>query len=116
MSIMNQPKINNNLTFIDLFSGAGGLLRGFIDAGFEASFSVEMWEPAIETHNKNYPLVPLLNADIRTISNDELIKYPNAIHQPIKCCFATSSWASSQRRIKKTGMIRIMMCMNKLAP
>lgn len=79
MSIMNQPKINNNLTFIDLFSGAGGLLRGFIDAGFEASFSVEMWEPAIETHNKNYPFVPLLNADIRTISNDELIKYKNKI-------------------------------------
>ena len=54
MRIMNQPKKNNGLTFIDLFSGAGGLLRGFIDASFVPSFSVEMWEPAIETHNKNY--------------------------------------------------------------
>ena len=72
---MNQQMIKNNLTFIDLFSGAGGLLRGFIDAGFEASFSVEMWEPAVETHKKNYPFVPLINADIRTISNDDLIEY-----------------------------------------
>lgn len=79
MFIMNQPKMKNNLTFIDLFSGAGGLLRGFIDAGFEPAFSVEMWEPAIETHNKNYPFVPLMNADIRTISNDDLTKYRNKI-------------------------------------
>lgn len=71
MRIMNQQKAKNELTFIDLFSGAGGLLRGFIDAGFEPSFSVEMWEPAIETHNKNYPFVPLINADIRTISNND---------------------------------------------
>ena len=76
---MNQPKKNNGLTFIDLFSGAGGLLRGFIDAGFVPSFSVEMWEPAIETHNKNYPFVPLINADIRTISNDALTKYKDKI-------------------------------------
>lgn len=79
MRIMNQPKMKNDLTFIDLFSGAGGLLRGFIDAGFEPSFSVEMWEPAIETHNKNYPFVPLVNADIRTIKNDELTKYTDKI-------------------------------------
>ena len=79
MFIMNQPKMKNNLTFIDLFSGAGGLLRGFMDAGFEPAFSVEMWEPAIETHNKNYPFVPLMNADIRTISNDDLTKYRNKI-------------------------------------
>ena len=79
MRIMNQPKKNNGLTFIDLFSGAGGLLRGFIDASFVPSFSVEMWEPAIETHNKNYPFVPLINADIRRISNDDLAKYKDKI-------------------------------------
>lgn len=79
MRIMNQQKVKNELTFIDLFSGAGGLLRGFIDAGFEPSFSVEMWEPAIETHNKNYPFVPLINADIRTISNDDLTEYKDKI-------------------------------------
>lgn len=61
--------------FIDLFSGAGGLLRGFMDADFVPEFSVEMWGPAVETHQKNYPHVPLKAADIRTITNEELAEY-----------------------------------------
>ena len=58
--------------FIDLFSGAGGLLRGFMDVGFEPVFSVEMWKPAVETHLKNYPDVSLKAVDIRSITNEEL--------------------------------------------
>ena len=61
--------------FIDLFSGAGGLLRGFMDAGFLPEFSVEMWGPAVETHRQNYPYVPLKAADIRTITNEELSNF-----------------------------------------
>ena len=72
MSIM---KKQNSLTFIDLFSGAGGLLRGFIDAGYNPVFSVEMWEPAIATHKINYPSVKIIESDIRNISNDSLNKY-----------------------------------------
>lgn len=66
---------NEPLNFIDLFSGAGGLLRGFLDAGFQAVFSVEMWEPAIQTHKLNYPNVSLFERDIRTITNEELKEY-----------------------------------------
>lgn len=69
-------KINK---FIDLFSGAGGLLRGFMDAGFEPEFSVEVWEPAIQTHNRNYPQIPVWDRDIRTISNDEIAKYKGQV-------------------------------------
>lgn len=65
-------EINN---FIDLFSGAGGLLRGFMDAGLKPEFSVEVWEPAIQTHNRNYPQVPVWNRDIRTIRNEEIKQY-----------------------------------------
>ena len=72
MSIM---KKQNSLTFIDLFSGAGGLLRGFIDVGYNPVFSVEMWEPAIATHKINYPSVKIIESDIRNISNDSLNKY-----------------------------------------
>lgn len=61
--------------FIDLFSGAGGLLRGFMNAGFEPTFSVEMWEPAVETHKKNYPNVAIKAADIRNITDEELSPY-----------------------------------------
>lgn len=65
--------------FIDLFSGAGGLLRGFMDAGFKPEFSVEVWEPAIQTHEKNYPYVPIWNRDIRTITNEEIKKYKGKV-------------------------------------
>jgi len=69
-------KINK---FIDLFSGAGGLLRGFMDAGFSPEFSVEVWEPAILTHNRNYPDVPVWNRDIRTIRNSEIEQYKGEV-------------------------------------
>lgn len=65
--------------FIDLFSGAGGLLRGFMDAGFEPFFSVEVWKPAIETHQNNYPNVPLFSEDIRTIDTERLNPYKGMV-------------------------------------
>lgn len=74
---MSQEK--GKLTFIDLFSGAGGLLRGFMEAGFQPAFSVEMWKPAIETHNRNYPEVLLRAEDIRKIRDDELMPYRNKV-------------------------------------
>ena len=75
MHIMN----NKNYSFIDLFSGAGGLLRGFIDAGYNPAFSVEMWKPAVETHHLNYKNVRLLDRDIRSITDGELQEYRNRI-------------------------------------
>lgn len=65
--------------FIDLFSGAGGLLRGFLDAGYNAEFSVEVWKPALDTHRKNYPQVPLWDRDIRTITNEEISEYAGKV-------------------------------------
>lgn len=65
----------NNYNFIDLFSGAGGLLRGFMNAGFTPEFSVEVWKPAINTHQLNYPNVPVWDKDIRTVDNSELQQY-----------------------------------------
>lgn len=71
--------MKNKLSFIDLFSGAGGLLRGFLDAGMEPIFSVELWKPAIETHKLNYPNIPIIDKDIRTVDNDFLRKYQGKI-------------------------------------
>ena len=67
--------MENNLTFIDLFSGAGGFLRGFMNQGFEPVFSVENWKPAIDTHKLNYPNVPIISQDIRKVTNEKLIEY-----------------------------------------
>lgn len=69
-------KMNN---FIDLFSGAGGFLRGFMDAGLKPEFSVEVWEPAIQTHKRNYPDVPVWDRDIRTIKDSELESYKGKV-------------------------------------
>ena len=71
--------IKKKYSFIDLFSGAGGLLRGFLDAGFNPVFSVEIWKPAIETHKHNYPNVKVFEEDIRSISNDRLAKYKGKV-------------------------------------
>ncbi len=66
-------------SFIDLFSGAGGLLRGFMNAGFSPVFSVEMWKPAIETHKLNYPTVDVITRDIREIGNEEIKQYSGKV-------------------------------------
>lgn len=66
-------------SFIDLFSGAGGMLRGFMDAGLKPEFSVEFWKPAVQTHEKNYPNVPVWNRDIRTITDDEIKEYKGKV-------------------------------------
>lgn len=69
--------MENNLNFVDLFSGAGGFLRGFINQGFNPVYSVENWEPAIKTHIKNYPNVKLLSEDIRSLTKKRLKEETN---------------------------------------
>ena len=40
-------------TVVDLFCGAGGLSKGFLDAGFELACGVDSDEAAVETHRTN---------------------------------------------------------------
>ncbi len=67
-------KTKGKLTFVDLFSGAGGLLEGFLQAGYTPLFSVENWKPAIETHKYNFPKVPIIDRDIREIEKKDIQK------------------------------------------
>ena len=53
--------------FVDLFSGAGGLLLGFQNAGFKCVQSIDNWGPAKETHKFNHLKTPFKMADIRDI-------------------------------------------------
>lgn len=62
----------NKYTYIDLFTGAGGLYRGFKNAGMEHLFSVEIWNPAIKTLKENYPDINLYEGDIRNLKGAEL--------------------------------------------
>jgi len=73
MNIMRRK--NRKITFVDLFSGAGGLLRGFLDAGYKSVFSLEMWAPAVKTHKKNYGKIPLIAEDIRNVPDGNVRAY-----------------------------------------
>jgi len=67
--------MNNKYTFIDLFTGAGGLYRGFKNAGMEHLLSVEIWKPAIDTLKSNYPDIELYEGDIRELDAEKLQEY-----------------------------------------
>lgn len=72
---MSFMKIKSDISFVDLFSGAGGLLRGFMDAGARPVFSLEVWKPAIATHKRNYPSVDLIEEDIRMVSDERVREF-----------------------------------------
>lgn len=43
-----------SLRAVDLFSGCGGLSRGFEDAGISVELAFDNWRPAIETYQRNF--------------------------------------------------------------
>jgi DNA (cytosine-5)-methyltransferase 1 len=55
---------HTGFTFVDLFCGAGGMSKGFYDAGFKPISSVEINETASLTHNRNFPMCKHFNGDI----------------------------------------------------
>jgi DNA (cytosine-5)-methyltransferase 1 len=42
------------LTFVDLFCGAGGMTLGFVRAGFQPVAAFDSWSPAVETYRANF--------------------------------------------------------------
>ena len=47
--------MNNELNYIDLFSGAGGMSLGFDQAGFNNVFSIDIEPRFCETYKFNFP-------------------------------------------------------------
>jgi DNA (cytosine-5)-methyltransferase 1 len=65
-------------TFIDLFSGAGGMSCGLEMAGWTCLLGIDHDRAAIETFQHNHPQAKAIAGDIREISNQqiqEIIKY-----------------------------------------
>jgi DNA-cytosine methyltransferase len=60
-------------TLVDLFCGAGGIGEGFGQAGFRSIFAVEMDEDAAATYQTNFPHCDLVLADIRDLTDDEIL-------------------------------------------
>lgn len=63
----------NNLTYIDLFSGAGGFSLGFDNAGFTNIFSIDIEPNFCKTYTRNFPNHTLVTKDISKLTNDEIL-------------------------------------------
>jgi len=69
--VVNWAQIDNywdnvtktDLTFVDLFSGAGGMSKGLEMAGFQGLFGLDNYEPAVATYKRNFSH-PIFNGDI----------------------------------------------------
>lgn len=70
----------NKLTYIDLFSGAGGFSLGFDNAGFRNIFSIDIEPSFCKTYIKNFPKHKLITKDISKLEDNEIIDYVNNIN------------------------------------
>lgn len=60
-------------TAVDLFSGAGGLTLGLVDAGFDVRFSSD-WDEACETtHKRNLPQVPFARTSVEQLTGADIL-------------------------------------------
>ncbi len=59
-------------TFIDLFSGCGGMSLGFEMAGFKSIIAIDNWEDALKTYAYNRTEANTLCADLLTLSPSEV--------------------------------------------
>ncbi len=66
--------MKNKPTYIDLFSGAGGMSLGFEMAGFRNIFSLDINPDFCKTYKRNFPNHRLIQSDISTILKEEILK------------------------------------------
>jgi len=70
----NKLKKKDKLTFIDLFSGAGGIGIGFENAGFKQIFSADFDSAVAKTHRNYHKDVPFVEGDLSSKNIFEEIK------------------------------------------
>ena len=64
---------NGKLTCLDLFSGAGGLSKGFLDAGYDVVLGVDYDEAALETWKNNHGDGVAMRLDLFNHDNLDII-------------------------------------------
>lgn len=63
---------DKKFSYVDLFSGAGGMSLGFNEAGFKNVFSVEFNEKIAKTYEMNFPDHKLFVGDIKQLNNNDI--------------------------------------------
>jgi len=64
--------MRDEINYIDLFSGAGGMSLGFDQVGFNNIFSIDIEPRFCETYKTNFPKHNLIQKDISKLSNEEI--------------------------------------------
>lgn len=67
-----EPKQENAPTVISLFAGGGGSSLGYSMAGYKELCAVEYMKLAYSCLNVNFPDVPVITDDIRTVSGEQV--------------------------------------------
>lgn len=63
---------DSKYTFIDLFSGCGGLSLGFEMAGYKSLLAIDNWQDALDTYKHNNPDARTLCGDLSKISPEDI--------------------------------------------
>lgn len=74
-------------TAISFFSGAGGMDAGFHLAGFDVKLAVEVDPSCCNTLRHNLKNTKVVNADINTLSSDDICELSGLIAGEIDCIF-----------------------------
>jgi DNA (cytosine-5)-methyltransferase 1 len=64
----------SKLRVTDLFCGAGGFSEGFRQMGFEVTYAVDNWNPALVAHKVNQPEAEVVKADIEQLDPNQFPK------------------------------------------
>ena len=65
---------DRKLKVYGLFTGGGGLDIGFKEAGYELIGASDVWSESENTMKLNYPDVPFICKDIRTLTSEEILE------------------------------------------
>lgn len=65
--------MSKKYTCVDLFSGAGGLSRGFMDAGFDVVLGVDFDDAALKTFKENHGSAEAMKLDLFDHSNIDTV-------------------------------------------
>ncbi len=67
-------------TAVDLFSGAGGIALGLLNAGFDVRLCSDINDACEATHYRNFPTIPFIRRDIYELSGADICK-ATALHK-----------------------------------